>query len=403
MKYSQNFGKTQKISPKEAETVSHQLLIRAGLIDKALSSGIYSLLPLGWRVYKKIENIIREEMNRIKAQELFMPTLQPKKLWEETARWKNYEPPLFVIKDRHEKLLCLGPTHEEVVTDLVRRYTTSYKDFPLYLYHIQNKFRNEMRPTGGVLRTREFMMKDLYSFHTTAKDLDDYYLKVIEAYKKIFQRCGLTVKVIEASGGAIGGEVTHEFNMLCPTGEDKVLYCPKCDFAANIEVYQEKKCKQCGSVLQEGRGIENGHVFKLGTKYSQAMKLEFIDKFGKKQLVWMGCYGIGLQRLLATIVEVYHDDRGIIWPKSVSPFEAYFINIGANGQKIYQDLSKNASILWDDRENVSPGQKFSDADLLGIPARLVISPKTGDKIEWKERDKKELQLLTFEEVIKKLS
>ena len=402
MKYSKLFGKSLKTLPAEAETISHKLLIKAGFIDRALASGVYSLLPLGLRVYKKIENIIREEMNAIDAQELFMPTLQPKALWEETGRWSAYEPPLLVVTDRHAKKLCLGPTHEEVITDLVRRFIRSYKELPLALYHIQNKFRNEMRPTGGILRTREFVMKDLYSFHTDKKDLDDYYLKVVEAYKKIFFRCHLAVKIIEASGGSIGGDITHEFNVLCPTGEDKVLYCPKCDFAANAEIYQGKTCKKCDTKLREGRGIENGHVFKLETKYSRDMNAFYIDKDGAKKLIWMGCYGIGLQRLMATIVEVSHDEKGIIWPKTVSPFACHLVNIQKKGDDIYQKLKTNFGVLWDDREEVSAGQKFADADLIGIPIRLVISEKTADKIEWKERDKEEPQILTIQEVIKRL-
>jgi prolyl-tRNA synthetase len=409
MLYSQLFGKTLKIVPAEAETVSHKLLLKAGFLDRALTAGVYTLLPLGWRVYKKIENIIREEMDRIGCQELLMPTLQPKALWQETDRWLKYDPPLFKLKDRHQKDLCLAPTHEEVITDLVRRFVTSYKDLPLYLYHIQNKFRNEMRPTSGLLRTREFMMKDLYSFHQDKKDLDQFYTRVIEAYKSIFRRCHLVVKVIEASGGSIGGEVTHEFNMLCPTGEDKVLYCPKCDFAANSEIYHEKKCKNCQTVLIEGRGIENGHIFKLDTRYAQAMKAYYVDARGRKQLLWMGCYGIGLQRLLATIVEAHHDEKGIIWPRSVAPYQVHLIQVGHEGLKgasfaheIYQKLiEEKIEVLYDDRE-VSAGVKFSDADLLGLPIRLVISERTAGRVEWKERTKEKKELLSLGQLIKRL-
>ena len=402
MKYSKLFGKTLKSAPSEAETISHKLLIRAGFIDKAVSAGIYTLLPLGWRVYRKIENIIRDEMNAIGGQEMFMPTLQPKRLWEETDRWANYDPPLFTFKDRHSKEFALGPTHEEIVTDIVRRHINSYKDLPLALYHIQNKFRNEMRPTGGILRTKEFVMKDLYSFHTDKKDLDKYYNKVLDAYLKIFKRCGLEVKVIEASGGAIGGDVTHEFTMLCPTGEDKILYCKKCDFAANTEIFKGKKCKKCGAVLDEGRGIENGHIFKLETKYSKDMGACFIDKDGKKKIIWMGCYGIGLQRLMATVVEVHHDEKGIVWPELVAPFDCHLINLQGPGEKIYKQLKEaGVAVLWDDRE-VSAGQKFADADLIGIPVRLVVSKKTGDKIEWKERGEEKIELLTIEKIVERL-
>ena len=402
MRYSKLFGKTLKSAPSEVEAISHKLLIRAGFIDKAVSAGIYTLLPLGWRVYRKIENVIREEMNGIGGQEMFMPTLQPRRLWEETNRWANYDPPLFTVKDRHTKEFALGPTHEEIITDIVRRHINSYKDLPLALYHIQNKFRNEMRSSGGILRTREFVMKDLYSFHKDKKDLDRYYDRVKLAYLKIFKRCGLTVKAIEASGGSIGGDITHEFNMLCPTGEDKILYCQKCDFAANVEIFEKNVCPKCGSKLIEGRGIENGHIFKLETKYTKDMGAYFVDKDGKKKLIWMGCYGIGLQRLMATVVEVHNDKKGIIWPKSVSPFDCHLITLQEPGEKIYRQIKKeNISVLWDDRE-VSAGQKFADADLIGIPVRLVISEKTKNNVEWRQRGEAKTELLTIEKIISKL-
>lgn len=407
MRYSKLFGKTLKGAvPKGAEATSHQYLVKGGFIDQ-LAAGIYSFLPLGWRVHQKIEDIIREEMNKIGGQELFLPTLQPKSLWQESQRWESMDPPLFVIKDQHQKEYALGSTHEEVMTDLARKLIKSYQDLPLYLYQIQNKFRNEIRSTGGLLRVREFMMKDLYSFHTNEKDLDNYYQKVIESYKKIFTRCGFMVKVVEASTGTIGGDVSHEFMMLCPTGEDKILFCQKCDFATSKET--GKKCPKCSSSLKEGRSIENGHVFKLGTKYSQSMKAYFIDKDGKKKLIWMGCYGIGLGRLMATVVEAHHDKQGIIWPKEVSPYQVYLIelkskNMKFSGETIYKELEKEGiEVLYDDREDVSAGVKFTDADLIGIPVRLVVSEKTKDKIEWKNRDSKKTELLTLPEVIKKLA
>lgn len=405
MLYSRLFGKTLKKTPKEAEAISHKLLIKAGFIDRALTAGVYTLLPLGWRVHKKIEEIIREEMNKIGGQEFYMPTLQPKSLWEETDRWEQMEPPLFKLKDRHKKEFCLGPTHEEVITDIVRRFIDSYRDLPLYLYHIQNKFRNEMRATSGLLRVREFIMKDLYSFHKTEKDLDDYYWQVVKTYKKIFSRCGFKVKVLEAPGGTIGGDVTHEFMMLCKTGEDKVVFCTKCQWAANwVIAKQVKKCKKCGAKIQVKRGIENGHVFKLGTKYSKSMGAFYRDKTGRERLIWMGCYGIGLGRLMATVVEAHHDKEGIIWPKSVAPYEVHLIDLERKkeAREIYQKLIKEGiGVLWDDRD-VSAGVKFADADLIGIPVRLVVSEKTGGKIEWKERDKAKTGLVSLEETIKRL-
>lgn len=410
MRYSKLFGKTLKKAPREAEALSHRLLIRAGFIDRQVSAGIYSFLPLGWRVHQKIKNIIREEMDAIGGQEVFLPTLQPKELWDRSDRWDHMEPPLFKLEDQHKKEFALGPTHEEVITDLAKRFIKSYKDLPLYLYQIQNKFRNEMRSTGGLLRVREFMMKDLYSFHTTEKDLDDYYRKVVESYKKIFKRCGFVAKVTEASSGTIGGDVSHEFMMLCPTGEDSIYFCTKCDFASSKE--KKIKCAHCGCRLKEGKAIENGHVFKLGTKYSESMGAYFIDKDGKKKLIWMGCYGIGIGRLMATVVEAHHDKKGIIWPKSIAPFQVHLLQIGEKAgvkkfaDKIYNELLEiGVEVLYDDRDDVSAGEKFAEADLIGIPIRLVVSEGTfrEKKIEWKERAKEKTTKLTIDQVIKKLS
>ena len=401
MRYSQLFGKAVKSVPKEAETISHKLLVKAGFIDRQLAAGIYSFLPLGWRVHRKIENIIREEMNVIGGQEVFLPTLQPKELWQKTKRWEEMDPPLFRVKDRHNKEFALGPTHEEVITDLARRFIKSYKDLPLYLYQIQNKFRNEMRSTGGLLRVREFMMKDLYSFHTDEKDLDNCYKKVVEAYKKIFARCGFITKITEASSGTIGGDVSHEFMMLAPTGEDRVYFCPKCDWATSKE--EIRTCPKCGAKIQAGKAIENGHVFKLGTKYSESMGAYFIDKGGNKKPIVMGCYGIGIGRLMATIVEAHHDERGIIWPKEVAPYQVYLIAIEKSGEEIYKNLEgEGIEVLYDDREDVSTGVKFADADLIGIPVRLVFSPKTGENLEWKERGKTKEEILPLEKALFRL-
>ena len=344
-------------------------------------------------------------MDDIGGQEVFLPTLQPKSLWQETDRWEKMDPPLFILKDQHKREYALGSTHEEVITDLVRRNINSYKDLPLYLYQIQNKFRNEIRATSGLLRVREFIMKDLYSFHTSQKDLDDYYQKVLEAYKKIFTRCGFVVKITEATSGTIGGDVSHEFMMLCETGEDKILFCPKCDFATSKEVLE--KCPKCSSLLKEGQSIENGHIFKLGTKYSKSMNAYFVDEKGKKQLIWMGCYGIGIGRLMGSIVEAYHDEKGIIWPENIAPFKAHLICLDEKETKVandvYQKLEEEGiEVLYDDREDISAGIKFADADLIGIPYRLVISKKTKGKVELKKRKEDKTELLTLPELIKRL-
>lgn len=408
MKQSELFAKTKKQPPKDAKVISHKLLVRGDFIDQ-LTTGVYSFLPLGWRVHQKIEQIIREEMNSIHGQEVSLPVLAPKKIWEETNRWKTMEPPLFKLKDRHQKELALGPTHEEVLTDLVRKRVKSYKDLPFYLYQIQDKFRNEMRSSGGLLRVREFIMKDLYSFHVSEKDLEKYYEKVKKAYIKIFQRCGLKVVPIEAESGAIGGTLSHEFVLVAKSGEDKILACSKCDYGANInKVGRIKICPKCKAKLIFSHGIESGHTFNLGIKYSEAMGAYFTDKDGKKKPIVMGCYGIGLGRLMAAIVEIYHDEKGIIWPQGVAPFDIHLIQIESNkkikeiGEKLYNTLQKKQiEVLYDDRKE-SAGVKFADADLIGIPLRIVVSEKTLKKgsVEFKKRDEKKVKLIKIKDILK---
>lgn len=413
MLQSELFPSTQKQAPKDAVSTSHKLLVQAGYIDQ-LASGIWSFLPLGWKVHKKISDIIRYEINKIGGQELFMPAFQPKELWIESGRWDTIDPPLFKIKDRHKKELALGSTHEEVITYLARKFVKSYKDTPLALYQIQTKFRNELRATAGLLRTREFIMKDLYSFHENEKDLDIYYKKVQEAYKNIFKACGLNSVMVEASSGTIGGKESHEFMVLSETGEDKIKIC-ECGFGVNLEVGNSyEKCPKCGGKLVQKNSIEIGHIFKLGTTYSQKMNANFLDKEGKQKPLVMGCYGIGLGRLLATIIEVSNDSNGIIWPnKNVAPFIAHLILLDKNQEKdsetkkkadkIYSYLQEQKiEVLYDDRK-LSPGIKFKDADLIGIPVRLVVSEKTGDKIEFKKRDQKESELLDIKEIIERLN
>jgi len=401
MRQSKLFYKTKKQIPKEAEAVSHKLLLKGDFIEQ-VASGIYSFLPLGWRVHKKIEQIIREEMDAIGGQEVFLPVLQPKALWEETGRWKSFVPPLFKFKDRHNKELALGPTHEEIMTDLARKRVQSYKDLPFYLYQIQNKFRNEIRSTGGLLRVREFIMKDLYSFHADEKDLFDYYKRVEKAYLKIFRRCGLKAIPTEAESGSIGGSISHEFAILAKDGESKIFICPKCHWAISSEKKgKSNKCLKCKCILKEMACIEASHSFNLGTKYSQAMGALFIDKDGKKKPIIMGCYGLGLGRLMAAIIEVHHDKKGIIWPKEVAPFDVHLIVLENNkkaktqAEKIYKDLQKRGfEVLYDDREE-TPGIKFVEADLIGIPIRIVVSERTLGKqsMEIKKRTDKEGRLV----------
>ena len=405
MLQSQLFYKTKKTAPKDAEIVSHKYLVRADFIEKSFS-GVYRFLPLGFMVLKNIEGIIRQEIIALGANELYLPALQNKALWQETGRWQTIDPPLFKFKDRHQKEIGLGSTHEEEITDVFRRRIKSYQDLPFSVFQIQDKFRNEMRPSGGLLRTREFLMKDLYSFYPNEKESQRFYEKVKSSYFKIFKRCGLSPICVEASSGTIGGALSQEFMMLSLVGEDRILTCQKCKFAANIEKTGKiNKCPKCSSTLEERRTVELGHVFNLGTKYSKAMKAEYLDKQGKPQPVFMGCYGIGLPRLMTAIVEKHYDEKGIVWPKEISPFNVHLIqldNVEKTAKKIYQDLQKQGvRVLYDDRAK-SAGEKFAEADLIGIPLRMVVSQKTLAKnsVELKKRSENKLKLVKIFQIHK---
>jgi len=567
MRFSKLFGKTLRQAPAEAESVSHQLLLRAGMIAQE-AAGIYSYLPLGWRVLRKTENIIREEMDKVGGQELMLPVLQPFELWQQSGRYVSFGKSLFTLTDRKEHTLALGPTHEEVITDLVHRYVQSYRELPLLLYQIQVKLRDEPRPRGGLLRVREFIMKDLYSFDADEAGLDESYRKMCQAYGNVYARLGLPTLMIEADSGAIGGKDSHEFMVLTEDGEDEVICCSSCGYAANAEKAQFVKtdkttvlskaknllpleaiatpgtktieevadfvgvptsqtlkavfysadgefifviirgdlevnetklrnalkcselrlaterevneiglvagfaspigvkgvkvvaddsitsgsnfivgankpgchlrnanyprdfqvdliadialarpgdsCSKCRGKLSSARGIEVGHVFKLGTFISEKFGASFLDNDGKSRPIVMGCYGIGLGRLLAAIVEQSHDDKGIIWPLSVAPYQIYLCPLSLDkpavlptAEKIYQELQKKGiEVLFDDRDD-SPGVKFNDADLLGIPLRLTLSPRTlqSQSVEAKWRTEKEAQLLPLENLsaqVKKL-
>jgi len=561
MRFSKLFGKTLRQAPAEAESVSHQLLLRAGMIAQE-AAGIYSYLPMGWRVLKKIENVIREEMDEAGGQELMLPVLQPFELWQQSGRDASFGKSLFTLTDRKEHTLALGPTHEEVVTDLVHRYVQSYRELPLFLYQIQTKLRDEPRPRGGLLRVREFIMKDLYSFDADETGLDKSYQSMCQAYSNIYARLGLPTMIVEADSGAIGGKDSHEFMVITETGEDEVIYCSNCDYAANVEKAQFAKtdkptvmskatkqvpleeiatpdaetiaevagfvgvptnqtlkavfyfadgefifvtirgdldvnetklrnalkcselrlategevneaglvagfaspigvkgvkvvaddsitlgsnfivgankpgyhfrnanyprdfqvdliadialaqagdsCSKCDGELSSARGIEVGHVFKLGTFISERFGASFLDTDGTSRPIVMGCYGIGLGRLLAAIVEQSHDDKGIIWPLSVAPYQVYLCPLNLDksavlptAEKIYQELQKEGiDVLFDDRDD-SPGVKFNDADLLGIPLRLTLSPRTlqSQSVETKWRAEKEAQLLPLDNLV----
>jgi len=403
MKYTQSFIKTLKEVPADADSINASYLERAGFIEKQMA-GVYALLPLGFKVYKKIESIIREEMNAIGGQELLMNILQPKELWDETGRWAEGKDVMYQFKDARDQQIGLGWTHEEQIVDIVRKKIQSYKDLPQALYQIHSKFRNEPRAKSGLLRGREFMMKDLYSFHADEADFNRFYEEVKQAYLKIFKRLGLEVRVVAASGGLIA-KYSHEFQVFTEVGEDTIFYCEKCDFAQNKEIAEVKegdKCPNCDGEIKMAHGIELGNIFSLKSKYSEPMKATYADKNGAKKVIIMGCYGIGITRTMGALVEVSHDDFGLIWPESVAPYRAVLIDLTGKADSIYEKLVQaGIEMLYDDRA-VPAGVKFSDADLLGIPYRLVVSEKTGDQIEIKKRTEKESHLDNIDNIIKNL-
>jgi len=547
------FLPTLKELPSEAEIASHQLMLRAGMIRK-LTSGIYSYLPLGLRCIRKIENIVRQEMEQIGAQELLLPLVQPAELWQETGRWQRYGKELLRFKDRHNRYFCLGPTHEEIITDLIRKEIRSYRDLPLNLYQIQIKFRDEIRPRFGIMRAREFIMKDGYSFDANDVSAEKTYWQMYDAYNRIFSRCGLKFKVVEAETGAIGGSFSHEYMALADVGEDTIVFCKKCEYAANIEkaevTYNEiapsetpkpkqeiltpgkrsveevtdflnispqkliktiiyladgkpiavlvrgdheineiklahllgcqqlelaspkaikmltgaevgytgpiglnipifadwsirnmvnfvtganktdyhfinvnltdfsvtkfadirfvtpnDPCPRCGNVLEFKKGIEVGHIFKLGTKYSETLKATYLDAKGKEKYLVMGCYGIGIGRTLAAAIEQNHDKDGIIFPIAIAPFQIYLLavdvkdtKIRETSERIYKELKTSLEVLYDDREE-RPGVKFKDADLIGIPLRITVGKALKEgKVEIKLRRASEVIFTPLNEI-----
>ena len=373
------FVPTLKEAPQNAEVKSHRLLTRAGLI-KQTASGIYTYLPLGWRVMRKIEKIVREEHDERGASELLMPALQPRDLWEESGRWSEYGPELMRLKDRKERDFLLGPTHEEVITSIVRDHIDSYKRLPLALYQIQTKYRDELRPRFGLMRGREFVMKDLYTFSENEADLDLWYQSISEAYTTIFNRVGLETKIVASDTGAIGGKVAHEFMVMSEVGEDTIAYCTECDYAGNQEfngLSDGDDCPVCGGEIRTAKGIEVGNIFKLGTKYSESMNAYVTNKEGSRVPVQMGCYGIGISRTLMAAVEQHSTENSILWPKSIAPFAVHMIPINIKGEEkkvldeLYASLSSDYEVLLDDREERA-GVKFKDADLIGIPIRVIL-------------------------------
>lgn len=409
MLQSKLFYKTTKNKTASADSVSHDLLLRAGYVDQ-LMAGVYSFLPLGFRVLKNIENIIRKNMEAISGQELLMPVLHPKEIWQKTGRWDSLDDILFKIKGNADKEYVLASTHEESVALSIKKIIFSYKDLPLYVFQIQEKFRDELRVKSGILRTKEFIMKDLYSFHANQNDLDKYYDIVAKAYEKIFKECGigkLTYRTL-ASGGSFS-KYSDEFQTITNAGEDIIYICKKCGIAINKEIKPEnQKCPKCDNPdFEEKKAVEVGNIFKLGTKFSMPFDLKFTDRDGRDKSVLMGCYGIGLGRLMGAIVELFHDEKGIVWPKSVAPFLFHLIQvenkpkIKKSAEKIYKDLHKeNVEVLYDDRQNKSVGEKFAEADLIGIPYRVIVSEKTlvKNSFEVKERNKNKAQLVRIKQL-----
>jgi len=414
MRQSQLFTKTLKETPKDAVFASHQLLLRGGFIFRH-ASGIYTLLPLGLRVFRKIENIIREEFNKIGIQELLMSLLHPAELWKKTGRWETAGKELWKIKSRKGEEMVLAMTHEETIAAIAADTVRLETELPVIVNQFQTKVRDEERPRGGLLRLREFVMQDAYSFDKDEKGLDKSFQKMIEVYKKIFKRIGLEVIPVKASTGVMGGLDSHEFMVISESGEDEIAICPKCHFAANVEVLKGKdECPQCGEMAKIKKSIEVAHAFKLGTKYSQTMNIFWQDKKGEKHLAQMGCYGIGLERVMATIIEVSHDEKGMVWFPSVAPFDVHLLALGSSkkkienkikkeAEKIYQTLQKNGlDVLYDDRDKKTAGEKFADADLIGCPIRIIISERTLAKnsVEVKKRTKKDAKLIKINKILK---
>ena len=410
MKYSKLFTKTLRQPPKEADTINHKLLTQAGFVDQ-LMAGVYSYLPLGLRVLRKIEQIVREEMDAIGGQEVLMPILHPSEIWKTTGGWNKIDV-LFKVKSRTEKDYALGQSEEEVVTPLVMSRVNTYKDLPLMVYQIHWKYRDELRAKSGILRGREFFMKDMYSFHESQEDFLRFYEIAKKAYLKIYEKMGLVAKVTEASGGSFSEKISYEFMVLTDAGEDDIIYCPDCDFCVNAEIAEVKVgdiCHKCGAKkLEQAKASEVGNVFDLGQKYGKDFNLGFLNKEGKKDYPFMGCYGIGISRVMGVIVEKYNDEKGIIWPENVAPFKVHLIGldldnkqVSAEAEKTYKLLlAEGIEVLFDDRVGPSAGEKFADADLIGIPYRVVISKKTAGKLEVKKRSEKDTKFVVFDELLK---
>jgi prolyl-tRNA synthetase len=413
MRQSKLFTKTRKEAPADEVSKNAEFLIRGGFVHKEMA-GVYSYLPLGLLVLRKIENIIREEMNKIGGQEVLMSSFQPKDNWEKTGRWEAMDD-LYKVGDSSGREVALGPTHEEIVVPILKNFITSYKDFPVTVYQIQNKFRMELRAKSGMLRGREFIMKDMYSFHTSQEDFENFYEKMKDVYKTVFDRVGIghLTYLTFASGGTFS-KYSHEFQTITGAGEDTIYLDEASGVALNKEVLNDEVLAQLKlnkEKLVEHKSIEVGNIFDLKTKYSAPFDLSYTDPKGEKHVVLMGCYGIGLGRLMGTVVEALSDDKGIIWPESIAPFAVHLLALGEDeavlkeADKTYESLVKaGVEVLFDDRAGISAGEKFSDADLLGMPYRAVVSARSlkENGIEIKKRTEEKGKIVTLPELLKLL-
>ena len=390
MYFSKLFVPTTRQDPSDAELISHKLMVRSGMIKKT-AAGIYNWLPLGYKVLKKVENIVRKNLDNFGAQEILMPMVQPAELWKESLRFDQYGKELLKFKDRSDRDFVLGPTHEEIICEIFRSYPISYKELPINLYQIQTKFRDEIRPRFGVMRCREFLMKDAYSFDIDEKGMEKSYENMKDAYVSIFNDIGLDYRIVKADAGNIGGDVSEEFHIIADSGEDLLAISDASDFAANVEVleYEKDPSELDGQPSPDGkgkliikRGIEVGHIFQLGQKYSEKMSVSIKDSSGKGIDSFMGCYGIGVSRIVAAAIEQNHDDKGIIWPYAIAPFHVNVICLDPKKEEVLKEcesvyqIIKDAGhdVLLDDRD-IRAGQKFTDNEILGIPYSIVIGPK----------------------------
>ena len=419
MYFSKLFVPTTRQNPSDAELISHKLMVRSGMIKKT-AAGIYNWLPLGYKVLKKVENIVRENLDNFGAQEILMPMVQPAELWKESLRFDQYGKELLKFKDRSDRDFVLGPTHEEIICEIFRSYPISYKELPINLYQIQTKFRDEIRPRFGVMRCREFLMKDAYSFDIDEKGMEKSYENMKDAYVSIFNDVGLDYRIVKADAGNIGGDVSEEFHIIADSGEDLLAMSDSSDFAANVEVleYEKDPSELDGEPSPDGkgkliikRGIEVGHIFQLGQKYSEKMSVSIKDSSGKGIDVFMGCFGVGVSRIVAAAIEQNHDDRGIIWPYAIAPFHVNVICLDPKKEEVLKEcesvyqIIKDAGhdVLLDDRD-IRAGQKFTDNEILGIPYSIVIGPKnfSNNSFEFVLRKTNEKLDLNIDEIKQKL-